>query len=270
MTSAALAPQGGVVLVDKPAGITSHDAVAAARRRFRGRKVGHAGTLDPFATGLLLVLVGRATRAQRFLMALPKTYEAVARLGATSTTGDPEGEITVTGRMPPDPLLLPTGEIRQRPPAYSAVHVDGERAYARARRGEDVEVPERTVEVRRFEQRWREGDRAAFEIECGSGTYVRSLIAGLGDAYCESLRRTAIGPFRVQDADEERVIPLADALGFLPARELDPEAARRASHGVAVPGEADGPVRLVDAGGLVAIAEPRGGELKPVVGFRPG
>ena len=203
-------------------------------------------------------------------MALPKTYEAVARLGATSTTGDPEGEITVTGRMPPDPLLLPTGEIRQRPPAYSAVHVDGERAYARARRGEDVEVPERTVEVRRFEQRWREGDRAAFEIECGSGTYVRSLIAGLGDAYCESLRRTAIGPFRVQDADDERVIPLADALGFLPARELDPEAARRASHGVAVPGEADGPVRLVDAGGLVAIAEPRGGELKPVVGFRPG
>jgi tRNA pseudouridine55 synthase len=270
LTSAALAPQGGVVLVDKPAGITSHDAVAAARRRFRGRKVGHAGTLDPFATGLLLVLVGRATRAQRFLMELPKTYEAVARLGATSTTGDPEGEITATGRIPPEPLTLPTGEVRQRPPAHSAVHVDGERAYVRARRGEEVEAPERTVAVMRFEQRWREGDRAGFEIECGSGTYVRSLIAGLGDAYCESLRRTAIGPFRVQDADEAAVVPLADALGFLPAHRLAADEAKRASHGVAVPGAADGPVRLVDADGLVAIAEPRGGELKPVVGFRPG
>ena len=111
----------GVVLVDKPAGITSHDVVARVRRRLdRGVKVGHAGTLDPFATGLLLVLVGRATRVQRFLMALPKRYETVARLGWTSTTGDPEGELA-EGRMPPDPLVLPTGVLRQRPPAYSAV-----------------------------------------------------------------------------------------------------------------------------------------------------
>nr|MBA3327968.1 tRNA pseudouridine(55) synthase TruB [Solirubrobacterales bacterium] len=116
----------GILLIDKPAGKTSHDVVAAVRREHRRDpplRVGHAGTLDPFATGLLLVLLGRATRVQRYLMALPKAYETVARLGATSTTGDPEGEITVTGRLPPDPPPLPTGQVRQRPPAYSAVKV---------------------------------------------------------------------------------------------------------------------------------------------------
>jgi tRNA pseudouridine55 synthase len=272
----------GVVLVDKPAGITSHDVVAQQRRRLRGVaggelarqggiKVGHAGTLDPFATGLLLVLVGRATRVQRFLMALPKRYRVRARLGWTSTTGDPEGEIA-PGRMPPEPLVLPTGELRQRPPAYSAVKVAGERAYRRARRGEDVEIPERTVTVSRFALEAREGDEAEFEIDCSSGTYVRSLIADLGDAYCLALRRTLIGHFDVADADPERVVALPDALGFLPAVRLDGDDARRASHGVAVPAGAPGAapwVRLEDSEGLIALAEPReGGLLKPVVGFR--
>jgi tRNA pseudouridine55 synthase len=257
----------GVVLVDKRAGVTSHDVVAAARRRLGlGVKVGHAGTLDPFATGLLLVLVGRATRVQRYLMALPKRYETVARLGWTSTTGDPEGEIA-PGREPA--LALRTGTIRQRPPAYSAVKVGGRRAYALARRGEAVEPAEREVEVSRFDLLWREGDRAAFEIECSSGTYVRSLIADLGDAYCLELRRTAIGPFEVADADDERVLPLDDALAFLPAVALEGDDARRAAHGVAVPGRAAGPVRLRDEDGLIALAEPRpDGTLKPVVGFR--
>jgi tRNA pseudouridine55 synthase len=190
----------GVLLIDKPVGMTSHDVVEAVRRALGGVKTGHAGTLDPFATGLLLVLVGKATRIQRHLMALPKSYVTVARLGATSSTGDTEGEITETGRMPPDPPTLPTGEIRQRPPIYSAVKIGGERAYRRARRGEDFEMPERIVTVHRFEQLWREPTRAAFMIECSSGTYVRSLIAELGDAYCEELRRTAIGPFDVHDA----------------------------------------------------------------------
>jgi tRNA pseudouridine55 synthase len=204
------APEPGVLLVDKPAGITSHDVVAGVRRE-HGQKAGHAGTLDPFATGLLLVLLGRpATRCQARFMALPKTYRVVARLGAVSSTGDPEGEITETGAMPPEPLALPTGEIRQRPPAYSAVKVGGVRAYTRARRGEEVEVPERQVTVHRFEQLWRREDRAEFEIECSSGTYVRSLIADLGDAYCEALRRTAIGPFAVGQAG--RLLPLAEAL----------------------------------------------------------
>jgi len=190
----------GVLLIDKPAGITSHDVVAAVRRALGGVKTGHAGTLDPFATGLLLVLVGRATRIQRHLMELPKRYVTVARLGALSSTGDPEGEITETGRFPPDPPALPTGEIRQRPPIYSAVKIGGERAYRRARRGERFEMPERIVTVHRFEQLWREPATASFLIECSSGTYVRSLIADLGDAYCEQLRRTAIGPFEVTDA----------------------------------------------------------------------
>ena len=190
----------GVLLIDKPAGITSHDVVAAVRRALGGVKTGHAGTLDPFATGLLLVLVGRATRIQQQLMGLPKRYETLAQLGAVSSTGDPEGEITHTGRLPPDPPPLPTGEIRQRPPIYSAVKIKGERAYKRARRGEQFEMPERIVTIHRYEQLWREDDRAAFLIECSSGTYVRSLIADLGDAYCVELRRTAIGPFGVADA----------------------------------------------------------------------
>jgi len=191
-----------VLLIDKPAGMSSHDVVAAVRRALGGVRSGHAGTLDPFATGLLLVLVGKATKAQSALMELPKRYETVAQLGAVSNTGDTEGEITHTGRLPPDPPLLPTGEIRQRPPIYSAVKIGGERAYRRARRGERFEIPERVVTVHRFQQLWRQDDvaRAGYEIECGSGTYVRSLIADLGDAYCLELRRTAIGPFDVRDA----------------------------------------------------------------------
>jgi tRNA pseudouridine55 synthase len=195
----------GVLLIDKPAGMTSHDVVAAVRRSLGGVRTGHAGTLDPFATGLLLVLVGRATKSQRALMELPKRYRTVARLGAVSSTGDTEGEITDTGRLPPDPPAMPTGEVRQRPPMHSAVKIEGERAYRRARRGEQFEMPERIVTVHRFEQLWRRGapgepQTAGFEIECGSGTYVRSLIAALGDAYCVELRRTAIGPFEVRDA----------------------------------------------------------------------
>jgi len=179
------------------------------------------------------VLVGKATKSQRTLMGLDKRYETVAQLGATSSTGDTEGEITQTGKLPPDPPPLPTGEVRQRPPVYSsAVKIGGERAYRRARRGESVQMPERIVSVHRFVQRWREPDqehpgleRAGYEIECGSGTYVRSLIADLGDAYCLQLRRTAIGPFAVADAvdpppraadwDEAPLIALDRALAML-------------------------------------------------------
>ncbi|MBE2315369.1 tRNA pseudouridine(55) synthase TruB [Solirubrobacter sp. CPCC 204708] len=259
----------GVLLVDKPAGVTSHDVVARIRRGLpKGTKVGHAGTLDPFATGLLLILIGRATRVQRFLMKQPKRYETIARLGYTSTTGDPEGEIR-PGNMPGEELELPTGIITQRPPAYSAVKVGGKRAYALARAGEDVEIPEREVLVARFDLEWREYGRAKFVIECSSGTYVRSLIMGLNDAYCVELRRTRIGDFDVADASEERLIGLDDALAFMPAVELDTEDAAKASHGAAVPGHAKGMVRLRDEQGLIALAEPRGGgTLKPVVGFR--
>jgi tRNA pseudouridine55 synthase len=287
----------GVVLYDKPAGVTSHDVVARMRRALGARrrgparlKVGHAGTLDPFATGLLLVLLGRGTRVQRFLMELPKTYFAVARFGAVSSTGDPEGEIALTGVVPDGDLVLPVGQVRQRPPAYSAVKVGGRRAYELARAGEAVELAEREVTVYRFEERWRSAERRAFVIECSSGTYVRSLIAELGDAYCEELRRVRIGPFDVADSDPERIVALGDALAFLPEVRLDPELARRAGHGGAVVaagvggggggvggggggvgagGGGSGVVRLTDEHGLIALAEPRpDGTLAPVVGLR--
>jgi tRNA pseudouridine55 synthase len=239
----------GVLLIDKPEGMTSHDVVALVKRALKGVKVGHAGTLDPFATGLLIVLVGSATKAQQRFMELPKRYETVARLGAKSSTGDTEGEIVQTGRLPSDPPPLPTGEIRQRPPRHSAIKIGGERAYKRARRGEDFEMPERIVTVYRFEQLWREPEhghtpnssadapttaegpalhleRAGYEIECSAGTYVRSLISDLGDGYCLELRRTAIGPFLLADAHppprrgerwiEPPLIALDQALATLP------------------------------------------------------
>jgi tRNA pseudouridine55 synthase len=204
-----------VVLADKPSGITSHDLVARVRRAFAA-KGGHAGTLDPFATGLLIILLGRpATREQRRFMAELKTYRVRARFGAVSTTGDRDGEITETGVVPAGALELPVGEIRQRPPAYSAIKIRGQRAYKRARRGERLVMPERQVTVHRFEQLSANGPEREFEIECSSGTYVRSLIADLGDAYCTELRRTAIGPFAVSDADEAKAIPLPEALARL-------------------------------------------------------
>jgi tRNA pseudouridine55 synthase len=204
---------GTVLLCDKPAGLTSHDVVARVRRE-RGEKAGHAGTLDPFATGLLLVLLGRATRLQRFLVGLPKTYLATARLGWRSSTGDPDGELTETGRVPAA-LELPTGTVRQRVPMTSAVRVGGERLYKKAHRGEVVETPERDVEVYRAELLSREGDLARYEIECSAGTYVRTLVETLGDAYCAELRRTAIGPFRVEDAGEE--VPAERVAALVPA-----------------------------------------------------
>jgi tRNA pseudouridine55 synthase len=243
--------------------------VARVRRELpRGTRVGHAGTLDPFATGLLLVLVGRLTRAQRWFTALPKTYRAVARLGWTSDTGDRDGALERTGRVPAE-LELPTGELMQRPPAYSAVKVGGERAYARARRGEAVETEARPVSVHRFELLWREGERAALEVECSAGTYVRSLVSDLGDAYCEELERVAIGPFMLADADPEAVLAPESALAFLPERELDADEAAAVGHGRRVTGEADGALRLTHAGEVLAIAEPRAGELQPVVVFKP-
>lgn len=283
-SSAPVAPfPDGALLVDKPAGLTSHDVVQRVRRALGGRRsgrVGHTGTLDPFATGLLIVLLGRATRLQHHLMGQDKTYETVARLGATSTTGDPEGEVVRTGRVPPDPPVLPTGLVRQRPPAYSAIRIDGERAYKKARRGEEVVVPEREVTVHAFEQLGRDGDRARFRIACSSGTYVRTLIADLGDAYCLELRRTSIGAFHVDDAqspDADRsdwqVLPLRDLLAtVLPTVELDADQARRAGFGQRIELPAAPPadeLGLCHDGEAIAIGRREtDGRIHPVVGFR--
>ena len=255
----------GALLVDKPAGVTSHDVVAEVRRELGG-KVGHAGTLDPFATGLLIVLLGRATRLQRFLLELPKTYRATARLGWRSTTGDPDGALTETGRIP-EHLGLPTGEIEQRVPMTSAVRVEGERLYKKAHRGEEVETPIRRVTVHRAELLESDGERATFEIECSSGTYVRTLVETLEDAYCESLRRTAIGDLDVPDGGR-REVAVEELVSFLPERLLDADEATAVGHGRPVTDPFDvrpGHVRLTHDGRLIAIARVEDDVLRPEV-----
>ncbi len=272
------ADRAAVLLCDKREGITSHDLVAAVCRE-RKLKAGHAGTLDPFATGLLLILLGRATRLQRYLLVLPKTYQAVARLGWRSSTGDPEGELTETGKMP-EKLVLPTGRVRQRVPMTSAVRVGGERLYRKSQRGETIETPEREIEVHRSELLESGPGTASFEIECSSGTYVRTLIETLGDAYCESLRRVAIGQFRVKDAGAE--LSANEALGFMPEHRLSEDEARGVAHGQAIAApewasssgaeterpepSADGPpFRLTAGDELLAVARFEDGHFKPEV-----
>jgi tRNA pseudouridine55 synthase len=261
VASAEASPARGL-LVDKPTGVTSHDVVARVRRE-REVKVGHAGTLDPFATGLLVVLLGRATRLQRYLLDLPKTYLATARLGWRSTTADPDGELSETGRIP-ERLELPTGEIAQRVPMTSAVRVEGERLYKKAHRGEEVETPTRRVTIHRAELLESDRERATFEIECSSGTYIRTLIETLEDAYCESLRRTAIGPLKVPEGGDQE-ISVEELMSFLPEMALDAESAERASHGVPVPGGGESRVRLTHEGRLIAIARTEGDTLRPEV-----
>lgn len=250
------------MLCDKPAGITSHDVVGRVRRELgtpgeARPRVGHAGTLDPFATGLLIVLVGVATRLQRYVLGLPKTYVAGARLGWTSTTGDPDGVLTETGRLP-ERLELPVGRITQTPPMTSAVRVGGERLYRKARRGEEVERPSREVSVARADLLEAGEGRATFEIECSSGTYVRNLVETLDDAYCESLRRTAVGPHRIENAGPA-VLPIDALLPFLGEIELDAERAQAVRNGIRIESPASDhagsePVRLTSEGQLIAVA----------------
>jgi tRNA pseudouridine55 synthase len=251
------------LLVDKPAGVTSHDVVAQIRRE-RGGKVGHAGTLDPFATGLLVVLLGRATRMQRYVLELPKTYVATARLGWRSSTGDPDGELEQTGRIP-ERLELPTGEIEQRVPMTSAVKVEGERLYKKAHRGESVETPIRRVTVYRAELLESDDERATFEIECSSGTYIRTLIETLQDAYCDSLRRTAIGDLRVPEGESEE-ISIERLMSFMPEWDLTDDEAEAVSHGIAITGDGDDErKRLTHGGRLIAVARADGENLRPEV-----
>jgi len=258
------AERAAVLVCDKPAGITSHDLVARVRRE-RGVKAGHAGTLDPFATGLVLVLLGRATRLQRYLLTLPKTYRATARLGWRSSTGDPDGELTETGKIP-ESLELPTGRVRQRVPMTSAVRVGGERLYRKAQRGETIETPEREIEVRRAELLEADVASASYEIECGSGTYIRTLIETLGDAYCESLRRVAIGALRIEQEGQE--LSPNQALAFLPEYRLDQREAEAVSHGQRITPRSsgdEGSVRLTTGDDLLAVARFQDGALKPEV-----
>ena len=208
----------GLVLVDKPAGPTSFAVVRDIRDR-TGTRTGHAGTLDPFATGLLLVLLGRATKlAQRFV-GLDKRYLTEIDLRARTSTGDPEGEV-IEERSPPEDAELSrrlapiTGEVELRIPTASAVKVGGVRAYRLHRAGLDVEMPLRRSTIRSLELVAYDGRIATLDLLVGSGTYVRSIADRIG-GHCRSLRRTEVGPFSVEDADETRVIPSDDALRAL-------------------------------------------------------
>lgn len=290
----------GILVVAKPAGPTSHDIVALVRRLSGARRVGHGGTLDPFASGVLPVFLGSATRMAEYHLADEKAYRAVATFGARSTTDDVEGELTPSEAPVPTreqvEAALPalTGRIVQRPPAYSAVKVGGRRAYELARRGERPELRDREVEIHELRLTVWEPDperpQATLEVRCAAGTYVRSLARDLGDrlgcgAYLSALVRTASGPFRIQDgldldqlrraladgAVDRHLLPADAGLDAYPAISLDSDELAAVVRGqvVRTRGEVPAPgpddlVRLVVPGrGVVAMAHLRDGRLFP-------
>jgi tRNA pseudouridine55 synthase len=282
------------VVVDKPGGLTSHDVVARVRRLAGTRKVGHAGTLDPMATGVLLVGVNRATRLLGHLALTEKSYEATVRLGMATTTDDAEGEPlsrTPAGHLTEDAVTSAArafvGSISQRPSAVSAIKVDGRRAYARVRAGEDVELPSRPVTVHELvvSAVRTEGDAvdADVRLRCSSGTYVRAVARDLGAAlgvggHLTRLRRTSVGPFALDEAhtleelgDDLAMQDLAEvARRCFPAYRLDAGQADDVGFGRAFEAAlgADGPVALFGPqGGFLALYEQRGGAAVPVAVF---
>ena len=284
----------GFLNINKPAGMSSFDVIRRLRRCLpRKAKVGHAGTLDPFAEGVLVVCVGPATRLAECVQAQPKRYRAGIVLGATSATDDPEGEIAPTpGAAAPPPRAVAdavaafVGRIQQVPPAHSAVHVDGRRAYKLARAGEKVELAAREVLVHAIEVLGYDWPRLDLEVTCGSGTYIRSLARDIGErlgvgGYCAALTRAAVGPFRLADAaDLDTVDPVGDlvnpieAVADWPRVVADEGAIEDLKQGRAIAAEAEGPdIAVVDARGrLIAQAAPapRPGLIRPVKVFGTG
>ena len=283
----------GLLVVDKPAGWTSHDVVGRVRRLARTRKVGHAGTLDPMATGVLLLGIGRATRLLGHLALTSKTYEATVRLGATTVTDDAEGEVVevrdasgVDDEAVRAGLAALTGPISQVPSAVSAVKVDGVRSYARVRSGEAVELAARPVVVSRLDLVARRGDELDVVVDCSSGTYVRALARDLGASlavggHLTALRRTRVGPFdlsaartldELAEATDDAVVLLDDAVAAsFPRRDLDAEEAVALSYGkrLAPSGAAGLHGAFAPDGACVALVEDRDGAARPTVVFRP-
>ncbi|MEX0754229.1 MAG: tRNA pseudouridine(55) synthase TruB [Actinomycetota bacterium] len=276
----------GLLVIGKPGGATSHDAVDTIRRALGTRKVGHAGTLDPMATGVLLVGVGRATRLLRFLADLPKTYEGTARLGVTTDTLDALGEIVATSAVEVGTAELDAaaaalvGASMQRPPAYSAVKVGGRKLYEAARAGERLEADARPIHVERFAVTRFEAPDIDFRVTCSSGTYVRVLLADVGDrlgcgAHLTRLVRTRIGPFAIEDAtppdDPGAPLPMDRAVAHLPHLDLHPEEAIAASHGrILGPAGIAGPYGVFAPGGrLIGIYTDEGTKARPEVIIAP-
>ncbi|HKC48480.1 MAG TPA: tRNA pseudouridine(55) synthase TruB [Gemmatimonadales bacterium] len=274
-----------MLLVAKPAGPTSHDMVDIVRRRLGTRRVGHTGTLDPFAEGLLVMVVGRATRLVPFAAAWTKTYEGRMRLGATTDTDDATGQVREQRPVSVDRTVLERtlarfrGTVRQRPPAYSAVKVEGERAYRRARRGEVVEPAEREVEIAVLEVTEFAPPDVEFRATVSAGTYLRSLARDLGAAlgcggHLAALRRTAVGPFRLEQAVAPEAADPADLLSpgvlvrHLGRRDVDAVEREAVVHGrfIAAAGDAAAtPVAMFVGDTLVAVADRAGDVWKPRV-----
>jgi tRNA pseudouridine55 synthase len=265
MPPRALEPSG-LVLVDKPAGPSSFAIVRRLRDR-TGARAGHAGTLDPFATGLLLVLLGAATRLARYLSGLDKRYVTSVDLRRRTSTGDPEGQ-PQDEHEPPSPdelerlLCALRGELSLAVPAASAVKIAGERAYRLARRGVAVAMPERRSTVHALRLDRYEDGVAELDLRVSSGTYVRAIAGALG-GHCLALRRLEVGPFRVADADEGRLLPPAEALAFLPLVELDADEVASVRAGRTLTRHADGRLRLLHEGRLVAVGRGEEGVLRP-------
>ncbi len=274
--------------MDKPAGPTSHDVVARARRVFGTRAVGHSGTLDPFATGLLVLLVGRATRLARFVEAEAKSYLARARLGVATTTDDLTGEELPNGREPSDPgltgvaaaLATLLGPQRQRPPAFSAKQVGGVRSYVRARRGEVVVLPETEVVIHALEVVGYEFPYLQFRATVSAGTYIRALARDLGErlgvgAHLTALRREAVGSLRVERAvpldrlEIGALLPPTAVLPHLPQVAVLAAQADAIGRGQTIPAEdwpqAAGPVAVTVAGRLIAVGRIAAGRFRPEV-----
>jgi tRNA pseudouridine55 synthase len=276
----------GLLLVDKPAGVTSHDVVLAARRAFGESRIGHAGTLDPFATGLLVLLLGRATRLLPHLDGEPKEYEATIALGRETETDDLQGATVREAALPSDEAIADairqlTGTLDQIPPAYSAKRVAGRRAYAAARAGEVLDLAPARVTVFGWRDVVRSGATLRAVIACGGGTYIRALARDLGRltgsaAHLDALRRVRSGPFRVADAVSLETLraggatlrPALDALPTIPHVVLDDEDAERILRGIAVARAVDADrAALVDgrSGALVAFAVAADGRWQPRV-----
>lgn len=289
----------GLLPIDKPAGPTSHDVVDIARKAFGIRRIGHTGTLDPFATGLLILAVGWATRLSEYIVGLDKVYQGRIRLGIETDSSDLTGAVVGRSEGWRDlsreeierALERQLGEIDQVPPAHSAKRVGGERAYDRVRRGEVVELDPVRVVIRRLELLEVDLPELTFEVECSSGTYVRSIARDLGrelgtGGHLTELRRTRIGSFDIGEAvsvsqlDDPEVVrgalisPLA-AVAHLPEVEVSEADARALRHGARVPIDrsvyrADGPLAISEGGELIAIGEIEGNALRARKVFQSG
>ena len=275
----------GVLVIDKPAGMTSHDVVDRIRKTFKTKKVGHAGTLDPDATGVLVLGLGRATRILSYAQAGPKTYRATATLGVTTTTLDASGEvlerrpIDVTEADVKTAAAAFVGNIEQIPPMVSAVKIKGERLYKKALRGEEVERPPRPVTIHELIVTSFEAPDVGLDVRCSGGTYIRTLVADIGErlgtgAHLAQLQRIEAAGFTISDtvaldeAGPEHLRPLSDAVRELPRVEVDEDALKRVTHGQSLPVTdpslaQDEAVALLSDADLVAVYKRRDGDLVP-------